>query len=87
MATAVLNHEDRQRVERLAADFGLRLSATLHEHFPESWEEAMGIVLGATALHALTNCRCYGGCPSGAEGRGCGCEANNPAERAPDGRA
>ena len=32
-------------------------------------------------------CRCYGGCPSGAEGRGCGCDANNPAPGAPDERA
>ena len=30
-------------------------------------------------------CRCYGGCPSGAGLRSCGCEADNPQAGAPDG--
>lgn len=31
-------------------------------------------------------CRCYGGCPSGAELVGCGCEANTQQLGAPDGQ-
>ena len=35
----------------------------------------------------LTSCRCYGGCPSGTEGGGCGCETVNRRPGAPDGRS
>jgi hypothetical protein len=34
-----------------------------------------------------SSCRCYGGCPSGAELVGCGCEAANHQPGAPDGRS
>lgn len=34
----------------------------------------------------FARCRCYGGCPSGAELVGCGCEANTQQLGAPDGQ-
>lgn len=36
-------------------------------------------------LRVAASCRCYGGCPSGAGLRSCGCEAANPQPGAPDG--
>jgi hypothetical protein len=41
----------------------------------------------AGSAGASSRCRCYGGCPSGAELVGCGCEAANHQPGAPDGRS
>ena len=48
---------------------------------PDNDERDHGTWFAATA-----SCRCYGGCPSGAELVGCGCKANTQQLGAPDGQ-
>jgi hypothetical protein len=48
-----------------------------------SWS---GLPLIWLAAMLAASCRCYGGCPSGAELVGCGCEANTQQLGAPDGQ-
>ena len=43
-------------------------------------------MIGWSMSRSSRSCRCYGGCPSGAELEGCGCHARNPSPEPPDGR-
>jgi hypothetical protein len=60
----------------------LRAKATLAFFMPARLATASTQFLRADPL---ISCRCYGGCPSGSELGGCGCEARNPCPEAPDG--
>jgi hypothetical protein len=43
-------------------------------------------LLAPEIVEVILDCRCYGGCPSGAELVGCGCEADTQQLGAPDGQ-